>query len=165
MKVFERLVSLRALLEKSGLAACIVPSADPHQSEYVASCWQRRAWISGFDGSAGTVALTGTAGGLWTDSRYFLQAEAQLAGSGLVLFRMGEPGTPELEDWLGRSLPRGARVGADPWVFSLGAWRGMEEKLGRHGLALVPTEPDPVEAAWGDARPALPASKVRAHLP
>ena len=155
--------ALRSLMKKNELSAYVVPSADPHQSEYVADCWQRRAFISGFDGSAGTVVITADAGGLWTDSRYFLQAEAQLAGSGIDLFKMGGDDVPELEDWLGAVLPEGATVGADPWVFSAGAWEGMAGKLRGHGVMLVPIEEDLVEAVWGADRPALPASTIKAH--
>ena len=159
----DRLTTLRALMEKNELAAYVVPSADPHQSEYVASCWQRRVFISGFTGSAGTVAVTADAGGLWTDSRYFLQGEEQLAGSGLDLFRVGNEEVPELEDWLGAVLPEGAMVGADPWVFALGAWEGMSKKLAAHGVELVAVDFDLVEDVWGDDRPDLPASTVAAH--
>jgi Xaa-Pro aminopeptidase len=159
----ERLATLRTLMEKNELAAYIVPSADPHQSEYVASRWQRRVYISGFTGSAGTVALTLDAGGLWTDSRYFLQAETQLAGSGLELFRVGNTDVPELEDWLGAVLTEGAVVGADPWVFSVGAWDAMANKLKGHGVELVAVDIDLVEDVWGDDCPALPASTILAH--
>ncbi len=155
--------ALRASMKKHELSAYVVPSADPHQSEYVADCWQRRAFISGFDGSAGTVVVTSDAGGLWTDSRYFLQAEAQLVGSGIDLFKMGGDDVPELEDWLGAVLPEGALVGADPWMFSAGAWEGMAGKLKGHGLTLVPIEEDLVEAVWGTDRPALPASTIKAQ--
>jgi len=150
-------------MEKHELAAYLVPSADPHQSEYVAACWRRRAFISGFDGSAGTAVVTLDGGGLWTDSRYFLQAEAQLAGSGIELFRMGNADVPELEDWLGAVLPERARVGADPWVFSVAAWEAIAGKLDGHGVELVPVEQDLVEDVWGADRPALPGSAVKVH--
>ena len=159
----DRLTTLRALMEKYELAAYVVPSADPHQSEYVASCWQRRAFISGFTGSAGTAVVTMDGGGLWTDSRYFLQAEAQLAGTGIELFRMGDAGVPEMEDWLGAVLPEGARVGADPSVFSVGGWKNISNSLEGHGVILTAVDQDLVEDVWGDARPALPASAVKAH--
>ena len=161
--ISERLQTLRVLMEKNELAAYVVPSADPHQSEYVASCWQRRPFISGFSGSAGDVAVILDGGGLWTDSRYFLQAEAQLEGSGLELFRVGNEEVPEMEDWLGAVLPQGALVGADPWVFSLATWEGMANKLKAHGVELVAVDADLVEEVWGDDRPALPASTIQGH--
>ncbi|MFH1530694.1 MAG: aminopeptidase P family protein [Pseudomonadota bacterium] len=161
--ISERLQTLRALMEKSELAAYVVPSADPHQSEYVASCWQRRPYISGFTGSAGDVAVTLDGGGLWTDSRYFLQAEAQLTGTGLELFRVGNEDVPEMEDWLGAVLSEGALVGADPWTFSLATWDGMKNKLKAHGVELVAVDHDLVEEVWGDDRPGLPASTIKAH--
>jgi Xaa-Pro aminopeptidase len=145
------------------LAAYVVPSADPHQSEYVAPCWQRRAFISGFDGSAGTVVVLRDSAGLWTDSRYFLQAVEQLAGSGIELMKMGAPGVPELEDHLAGVLPRGARVGLDPRVFSESAYKKLEDALAARGIQLAPQEPDLVEAVWGADRPALPTRPTRAH--
>ncbi|HOX43342.1 MAG TPA: aminopeptidase P family protein [Myxococcota bacterium] len=163
MKVSERIAALRTRMRAAGLDAYLVPSADPHQSEYVAACWQRRGFISGFDGSAGTVAVLAERAGLWTDSRYFLQAAEQLAGSGIELFRMGEPGVPELEPFLAQNLPAGARVGLDPRVFSEGACQRLEEALTARGVLLAPQEEDLVEAVWGAGRPALPTAPLRTH--
>ncbi|HHE55816.1 MAG TPA: aminopeptidase P family protein, partial [Caldithrix abyssi] len=82
----QRIQKLRELMQKQKIDAYVIPSTDPHGSEYVPALWQRRAWISGFDGSAGDVIVTMEKAGLWTDSRYFLQAEQQLAGTGIDLF-------------------------------------------------------------------------------
>jgi len=163
MDVSQRIAALRRLLEERGLAAWVVPSADPHQSEYVAPRWRRRAFISGFDGSAGTVVVAARQAGLWTDSRYFLQAGQQLAGSGIELFKMGEEGVPDWPQWLAGQLDRGARVGMNPEVFSLGEWRRVETLLREAGLEVVAVFPDLVDQVWGDARPAAPAEPVRAQ--
>jgi len=163
MQVSERIAALRERMRAAGLDAYVVPSADPHQSEYVAARWKRRAFISGFDGSAGTVAVLAGRAGLWTDSRYFLQAEAQLDASGVELFRQGEPGVPELEPFLADSLPAGARVGLDPRVFSEAACQRLEEALTARGVLLAPQEEDLVEAVWGAGLPALPAAPLRPH--
>src|SRR5687767_1894235 len=97
----QRVQALRAKMREKGIDAYLIPSADPHQSEYVPECWQRRPWISGFTGSMGDVLITASEAGLWADGRYFLQAETQLAGSGIRLFRMGQPGVPTLNEYLG----------------------------------------------------------------
>ncbi len=163
MNVPERIAALRSRMARSKLTAYVVPSADPHQSEYVAATWQRRAFISGFDGSAGTVAVTLDEAGLWTDSRYFLQGEQQLAGTGVELFRMGEPGVPELEEWLTQVVPGGERVGVDPRVFSIAAWNRLAARLQEAGIELVPVTEDLVEAVWGAERPPLPDAALRVH--
>jgi len=98
--ITNRLASLREWMRKNELSAFIIPSSDPHQSEYVSSCWKSREWISGFTGSAGNVVVTLKKAGLWTDSRYFLQAAAQLEGTGISLFKMGLPDTPSYAAWL-----------------------------------------------------------------
>ena len=100
----ERLTLLREQMRRIGIHAYLIPSTDAHQSEYVPTCWERRPWISGFTGSAGDVVVTLESAGLWTDSRYYLQAEDQLSGSGITLFKSGLPGVPKLEDWIGQEL-------------------------------------------------------------
>ena len=92
--VAERLKALRFEMEKEGLDAWLVPSGDPHLSEYVASHWKTREWLSGFAGSAGTLAVTKDESLLWTDGRYFVQAEKELAGTGIQLMKMATPGFP-----------------------------------------------------------------------
>lgn len=165
MDVAERMTALRELMRAAGLDAYLVPSTDPHQSEYVAKAWQRRAFISGFSGSAGTVVVTAERAGLWTDSRYYLQAEQQLAGSGIDLQRQGQPDVPEPADWLSAQLGSGGRVGLDPWVFSAAAWDELAGELGQAGLELVGVEPDLVERVWGDDRPPMPTEPLRVHPP
>ena len=114
MKVKERVDAVRRLMKQNQVEAYFVPSSDPHQSEYVPECWQRRPWISGFTGSAGDVLVTHAVAGLWTDGRYFLQAEEELRGSGIKLFRSGQPGVPSLTEFLTRNLGAGESLGVDP---------------------------------------------------
>ncbi len=154
----EKLDRLRRLMAQNGLSAWIVPSTDPHQSEYVAEAWKARAWLSGFKGSAGTLVVTRDRAGLWTDPRYHLRAQAELAGSGIELFRMGLPGTPALADWLKQELPAGALVGFDGETMS-----ASEASVLRAGLAekeiAISGRLDLVGAIWDD-RPALPSNPV-----
>lgn len=163
MTIAQRIAALRQQMNYSKLSAYVVPSADPHQSEYVAATWKRRKFISGFGGSAGTVGITMDGGGLWTDSRYFLQGEQELAGSGLELFRMGEPETPELEAWLSLVLSAGDRVGVDPKVFSAAGFDHLDRILQAVGIELVAVGEDLVERVWGAERPAMPDGPLRVH--
>ncbi|MEO1713248.1 MAG: aminopeptidase P family N-terminal domain-containing protein, partial [Bacteroidota bacterium] len=109
----QKLSSIRAWMQSEQLDALLIPSSDDHQSEYVAEHWQVREWSSGFTGSAGTVVITQDFAGLWTDSRYFLQAEAELSDSGLVLMKQGIPHAPEHVDWLIEHLQAGQTIGFD----------------------------------------------------
>lgn len=141
--------------------ALLVPQSDPHQSEYLPSNWERRAWVSGFDGSAGDMIVTRDEALLWTDGRYWLQAERQLRRSGARLMRQGAPGVKNPQEWLA-ALPRGSRVGVDPRTLSVRACRDLEGALGAGGVALVSLAENPVDRAWTD-RPDAPASALRAH--
>ena len=163
MPVEKRVQLLRDLMKKHRVDAYYVPSADPHQGEYVADCWQRRAFISGFSGSAGTVVVTATKAGLWTDSRYFLQASEELEGSGISLFKMGEPGVPEIEEWLVEELGQGKHVGFDPWMVSIGQYLNMKDVLAQGKVNLVPVGGDLVERVWGDQKPPIPTNPVVEH--
>ncbi|MDD4645930.1 MAG: aminopeptidase P family N-terminal domain-containing protein, partial [Bacteroidales bacterium] len=113
----DKLKALRKLMADHGLDCYIIPASDPHQSEYIPACWQFRSWISGFTGSAGTIVVTADEAGLWTDSRYFLQAEKQLKGSGIELMKLKIPHTPEHVTWIATTLPPKAKVGIDDWFF------------------------------------------------
>ena len=117
MDVNDRILALRKQMQAQGIAAYLIPSNDPHQSEYVASHWLSRAWLSGFTGSAGLVVVTLDHAGLWTDSRYFLQAESELADSEMVLQKQGIPHAPEHLSWLVENLPEGSVVGCDGMLF------------------------------------------------
>lgn len=154
MTIPERLQALRKWMQRHQIEAFIVPSNDPHFSEYVAPHWGCRAWISGFDGSAGTVVVTLTQAALWTDSRYFLQAENQLRGSGIELQRVGLDGTPTITEWLSRN--RVTRVEVDGLLFSKAAYDRLSGELSGQGVALVCTE-DPFDIIWRD-RPGLPTA-------
>lgn len=153
-----RLAALRQKMATRGVAATIIPSTDPHASEYVADYWKERQWISGFTGSAGTVVVTEKEAGLWTDSRYFLQADLQLQGTGIDLFKDGLPETPSITSWLGSVLPAGSKVGINPLLFSVSAVENLQSELTAVGLMLV-TDVDFLKSLWKD-RPALPETPV-----
>ncbi len=144
-----------------GLVAYIVPSADPHQGEYVADHWKSRPWLSGFTGSAGTLVVTADHAGLWTDSRYFIQAESQLAGSSITLHKLGVPHTPEHLEWLTESLPAGSKVGLDGRLFSVGQIRRMAKLFHAKKIELE-TNIDLIEKTW-TTRPPLPQSPIFEH--
>ena len=126
MKTDEKICELRKMMDRYGLDAYIVPSSDPHLSEYLPEEWKERAWISGFTGSAGTFAATKYHSGLWADGRYFIQAEKQLEGSEIKLFKIGNPGVPTCEQWLADSLKQGERVGFSGNLISVSAFKEME---------------------------------------
>ncbi len=161
MTVAQRLERLRQAMQEEGLDAVLIPSNDPHQSEYVAEHWKARQWISGFSGSAGTVVVTNDHAGLWTDSRYFLQAESELSGSGIVLQKQQIPHAPEHLDWLATHLPSGSRIGLDGRLFTIGQFRAYERLFSPKNIQLQ-TEVDLIKKLWGD-RPALPAEPVFEH--
>ncbi len=164
METRRKLAALRGLMRKHGVAAYYVPSTDPHQSEYVPPLWQRRAWLSGFTGSAGDLAVTSRRAALWTDSRYFLQAELQLRDSGIELMKLALPGTPTLAEWLGRALRPGDAVGADPRTLSLAETEALGADLAGRGLELSPLAENLVDAVWTD-RPAPRRDPVTVHSP
>jgi Xaa-Pro aminopeptidase len=157
----ERLERLRVVLREQGLAACVVPSSDPHLSEYLPQRWQGRSWLSGFTGSVGTLVVTATFAGLWVDSRYWVQAEAQLAGSGIELMKIRAGEVQPHADWLAANLPHGAKVAVDGSVLGMAAARALQGALAVRGIALV-TDIDPLETIWLD-RPGLPPAPVFAH--
>ncbi|KAL0020575.1 hypothetical protein WJX77_005157 [Trebouxia sp. C0004] len=146
-----------------GVSAYIIPTEDPHMSEYAPSCDERRHFISGFTGSAGTAVVTTDSAALWTDGRYFLQAEQQL-GPGWTLMRAGTPKCPEIQDWLASSLPDGTRVGIDPFLHTVTNAKQLTEKLRESGKSLVPIlEGNLVDKVWGADRPAPPKAPIRIH--
>ncbi len=161
MTVPHRLAALRTQMQTQGWAAFVDTGTDPHDSEYLPSRWETRAWLSGFTGSAGTVVVTGDQAGLWTDGRYFLQAEAELAGSGLTLFREGQPGTPTPMAWLAATLPKGAVVGVDARTVTWSRLLKWREETSVAGLS-VEAGPDLIERIWAD-RPGLPKNPVTDH--
>ena len=163
--IIERVEALRDYLRRNGLCAFIFPSTDPHQGEYVPEHWQTRQWISGFDGSAGTAVVTLYDAALWTDSRYFIAAEAQLKGTPFQLMKDGLPDTPGITEWLCEKVKRlksekgkNLVVGIDGEVFTFDEIREMEEAFGKAGIKLR-TDLDPAEELWTD-RPPIPKNKV-----
>ena len=120
-----RIEALRSLMAKRGVGAYIIPSSDAHLGEYVPEHWMARRWISGFTGSAGTVVVTANKAGLWTDSRYFLQAAGQLEGSGIELYKSGLPGTPPIEGFLLYELKEGDTVALDGQTYSAAAAQAL----------------------------------------
>lgn len=158
MIIDQRISALRQKMQDARIDAYIIPSSDPHQSEYVAERWKARQWISGFTGSAGTAAVTHSHAGLWTDSRYFLQADDQLSQSEFELHKLGVQGAAEHVAWLKDELQAGDRVGCDPWVISLGEWRRMEKAFSAKGIQLVAVD-DLVGAVWSD-QAELPQEEV-----
>ena len=153
------LALIREFMKSNGLAAYIVPSSDPHQSEYVPEYLRRRAYVSGFTGSAGDLVITTKAAGLWTDSRYYLQAETQLQGTGIELFKAGLPETPQMSTHLVAALTEGDSVGVDPMLFSQKAYASLSRRLSNAGITLCSIEKNPVDAVWPH-RPAPPAGPV-----
>ena len=153
-----RLGKMRDLMKNKGLDAFIVVSSDPHSSEYVADCWKSREWISGFDGSAGTVVVTADKALLWTDSRYWLAAEKSLAGTGFELMKDGAADTPSITAWLCANLSEGACVGVDGTVCSIAETKAWNSELSAAGILLEATT-DPFATIW-DNRPELPMGEV-----
>lgn len=161
MSVKERIEKLRSLMRQDKMDAYIVPSSDDHLSEYVAEHYKCREWISGFTGSAGTAVITLEDAGLWTDGRYFIQAAKQLEGSGIKLFKMGEPGVPTYTKWISEVLKEEASVGFDGSVFSREAVKDMKEEFGNKKLSLN-IEHDLIGELWKD-RPELPSDSIFIH--
>jgi len=144
---------LRNAMKINNVAAYIIPGTDPHASEYIADCWKERQWISGFNGSAGTAVVTLEHAALWTDSRYFLQATNQLAGSGYELMKEGLPQTPEMVSWLASTLKKGEKVAVNPQMFSYNAYQKLKADLELNDLELVSV--DLIANNWAD-RPEIP---------
>ena len=158
-EIKNKLAAFRAEMKAHQLSAFIVPSTDPHSGEYVPEHWESRKWISGFTGSAGTAVITLTDAGLWTDSRYFIQAEEQLAGTGIRLFKDRLPETPSIGEWLGNVLKAGDKVGIDGWVNSHQEALSLRNELKTKGLTLETMTEDIFDTLWIN-RPSLPQSPV-----
>lgn len=158
MTTNDKIDALRKVMKREGISAFITPSTDPHSGEYVPERWKARRWISGFTGSAGTAVVTLDKAALWTDSRYFIQADEQLDGTEYVLMKEKIEGTPTQAEWLGSVLAAGSVVAIDGWVNTVEEVEQMKEDLDDYGLTLR-TDIDPYEEIWTD-RPAIPGSKV-----
>ncbi|OGR25762.1 MAG: Xaa-Pro aminopeptidase [Desulfobacterales bacterium RIFOXYA12_FULL_46_15] len=158
MNTIEKIGHIRKLMQSRTIDALVVPSDDPHKSEYVAEHWQARKWLTGFSGSAGTAVVTSEKAILWTDFRYFIQAEKQLKGSGFELFRTGEQDVPSSAKWLKDNLKPESVVGIDANVFSTTGVRELKKEFDEKGIRLN-TSADILSQVWTD-RPPRPQSRA-----
>lgn len=157
-QIVERLSALRRAMKEHHISAYIIPTTDPHMSEYPGACWKYRVWISGFTGSAGTVIVTLDKAGLWTDSRYFLQAEDQLSGTGIDLYKIKIEGTPSIKEFLLTELSEGDTVGLNGETFSAEEAESLEKQLGYKHISLN-TNAALLDDIWTD-RPAIPEDPI-----
>jgi len=157
----EKLTALREEMKKRGLEAYLITGSDPHLSEYVASHYRSRHWLSGFSGSAGTLIITQNHAGLWTDFRYWIQAEKELEKSDVSLFKEGKPETPSKEEWLGEQLSEGDALGVNGWELSVQEGARWASILAEKGISLMETG-DLLQDIWTD-RPALCAESIQDH--
>lgn len=162
LAVKKRLAALRAEMAAAKLDAYFIPSVDPHQSEYLPACWERRAFISGFSGSAGDVIVTTKQAGLWTDGRYFLQATRQLSGTTIKLFKQGQPKVPTTDAWLAANLEPGQVLGADPRVLSKAVAKKLAAAAEKAGAKLQLVDKNLVDAIWAE-QPAIPQGAIAVH--
>jgi Xaa-Pro aminopeptidase len=156
-----RIAALRAAMRRHGLSAWVLPSSDPHLSEYLPERWQGREWASGFTGSAGTFVVTEDLAGLWVDSRYWTQAEEEAAGTGIEVMKIAGASSPGHVEWLAEHLASGSVVGVDGAVLSLANLRQLQDKLKVRGITLR-TDLDLLDEVWPN-RPGLPAAAVYEH--
>ena len=153
MTINEKINKLRSLMKENNIDVYYIPSADNHQSEYTGSYFRSRAFMTGFTGSAGTAIITQTEAGLWTDGRYFIQAEAQLAGSEIKLYKMGNPGVPTIDEYLDSVLTSNSTLGFDGRVLSMSEGKKFADKYN------IQDKLDLVDAIWED-RPAMSKAPV-----
>ena len=161
-EINQRIEDLRELMRREHLAACIFPSTDPHQGEYIPDHWKGREFISGFNGSAGTAVVTLHSAALWTDSRYFIAAADQLKGTEYQLMKLKIEGTPTIAEWLGRECGAGAEVCIDGWCSSASAVRELIADLRHEGGITVRTNLDPLRLIWRN-RPVIPENPVEIY--
>ena len=161
MKVQEKLQALRTQMADECIDAYIIPSSDPHNSEYVSARWQSRKWISGFTGSAGTVVVLKNQACLWADGRYHIQAADEIKGTGIDLFKMGLPDVPNIEEWLAETLPENSVVGFDGAVITAAAAERMKNAFEYKNISLK-TEFDLIERIWPQ-RPEFPLNEAFEH--
>lgn len=152
MTANEKITKIRELMKQNGVSAYIIPSADPHMSEYFSNRWKTRAYISGFTGSAGTFVITETASGLWTDGRYYVQAAAELEGSEATLFKSKEPGCPTVTQYLADNLKPGSTVAFNGTLFSAGAVKDMQKEFEKKSVTIDNTL-DLANQIWEDREP------------
>lgn len=156
-----RISALRSVIQKQGVSACLLPSSDPHLSEYLPEHWQGRQWFSGFTGSMGTLIVTHDFAGVWADSRYWQQAENELTGTGIALMKINSGASTQHVEWLAQNVERGCTVAVDGAVLGLEAAKNLAAALGVAGVHLR-TDTDLISAAWPE-RPGLPNAPVYEH--
>ncbi|MGB5033019.1 MAG: aminopeptidase P family N-terminal domain-containing protein, partial [Saprospiraceae bacterium] len=161
MDINSKLEAIRSKMKTNGIDAYIIGTADPHQSEYPPSFWAGRQWISGFDGSAGTVIISQDHAGLWTDSRYFQQAELQLAHTSFVLHKLQVQTQSEYIDWICNEFKAGQTVGVDFWCFSLNQIHQFDKLLSAKGIKFKDCG-DLLMDIWTD-RPPLSKTLIYEH--
>ncbi|MEM6764531.1 MAG: aminopeptidase P family protein [Bacteroidota bacterium] len=152
---------IRSHMEHAGIDACIFFNKDPHQNKYLADHWKIIPWLTGFTGSNATVVITATKAGLWTDFRYFIQAEQQLAGRDITLFKAGLADVPTHVEWLQSELKKGSQIGVDGHVFTNHTVMGLEKTFSKLGIR-INSSYDPVTELWSK-RPVLPTKKIFEH--
>lgn len=157
-----RITQVQELLAREGVHALLVPSSDPHLSEYLPGRWQARQWFSGFTGSMATLVVTVTRSALFADSRYWVQAEAELAGTGIELVKIPTGNSQAHVDWLATQVPAGQTVAVDGQVLGLAAASMLRNALDKSGV-LLQTDRDLLDSVWPE-RPALPTQAVYEHL-
>ena len=169
MTISQRIEALREVMRSEHLAACIIPTSDPHQSEYTADHWKGREWISGFNGSAGTAVVTLQSAALWTDSRYFLAAEEQLRGTEYQLMKLKIEGTPTIAQWIGQEIAQlrqpyegWTEVALDGTLSSANEVKELIADLRKEGGITLRTNLDPLRTIWTD-RPPIPANAVERY--
>lgn len=153
-----KLVELRKKMTANGIAVVIIPSTDPHSSEYVHGHWKTRAWFSGFNGSAGTLVITKEESGLWTDFRYFIEAAEAIKGSEVKLYKDGVSGTPSIAEFIKSKIGSGDNVGIDGSLFPTSEYDKYKKEFKDTGIKIV-TDFDPVKNLWLD-RPGKPMSEA-----
>ncbi|MEL6251280.1 MAG: aminopeptidase P family protein [Bacteroidota bacterium] len=157
----QQLEAFKNHLTEKGLFALIIPNTDPHQSEYIADYWQVMRFLTGFSGSTGNIVISSDFAGVWTDSRYFLQAESQLADSGYELVKLKIPHTPEYIGWIAEKAPENSKVGIDARLFSVALYRKMEESFAEKGIKILDVG-DLISPLWPD-RPEIPLAPIFIH--
>ena len=159
----EKVTALRKLMTERGLDAYVIPSGDPHASEYITDHWRTRQWLSGFTGSAGLVVVTQTEAGLWTDGRYFIQAVQELEGTGIDLFKSGEPDVPKYSAFLTEKLPSNGRLGFDGRTLPSEDFETLKKALKDKNITFAYQE-DLIGKLWGE-RPPMPTCPAFEHEP
>lgn len=158
--VAENISKIRLLMKKKGIDAYLIPTSDPHQSEYLPEHWKIRQWLSGFTGSAGSLAVTEEDVGLWTDGRYFIQAEREISGTEIKLFKLGESGVPDIMQWISEKFSKGATVALDGMLYSKKQIKNMNCIFPKE--IILKTDVDLITPVWTE-RPLMPREKVFIH--